>query len=237
MENNLQVMNFIRPTRFLSTALKVWLGFLLLIVKCKREEIKETLAKTNQEDLIWKILSLSQLQKTLKLGSSLSENYERKPMVCQDKLLLEPWKDQKVRIFSHTESPLKKLSIWLSFSRQLRCLDLLCSFGLLLWAIVPMTIYFSKSLQCCSGWLRSYGSTGSPVPSLLVLPGLPRDVGGKFRKRWPVLAATAVIWTCSCGAGALLMLQQSTHTKKKCVMMAPLTLQWIWPTAVPGVES
>lgn len=111
MENNLQVMNFIRPTRFLSTALKVWLGFLLLIVKCKREEIKETLAKTNQEDLIWKILSLSQLQKTLKLGSSLSENYERKPMVCQDKLLLEPWKDQKVRIFSHIESPLKKLSI------------------------------------------------------------------------------------------------------------------------------
>lgn len=144
MENNLQVMNFIRPTRFLSTALKVWLGFLLLIVKCKREEIKETLAKTNQEDLIWKILSLSQLQKTLKLGSSLSENYERKPMVCQDKLLLEPWKDQKVRIFSHTESPLKKLSIWLSFSRQLRCLDLLCSFGLLLWAIVPMTISFQS---------------------------------------------------------------------------------------------
>lgn len=27
------------------------------------------------------------------------------------------------------------------------------------------------------------------------------------------------------------------RTHHKCVMMAPLTLPWIWPTAVPGVES
>lgn len=85
--------------RFLSRVLKSPPSFfLLLIVKCESKEInwrKNCSSKRSQDVLIWEILSLSRLQKMLKLADSLSGTHalERRPRVWLNNLLLIPGKN------------------------------------------------------------------------------------------------------------------------------------------------
>lgn len=55
--------------------------------------------------MIWETLSLSRLQKMLKLGEALSEKHalEEKPRVQLDNFLLTPQKEPQFRVLSHTE--------------------------------------------------------------------------------------------------------------------------------------
>lgn len=70
------------------------------MVKCEKRETEET---KREPGMIWEILSLSVLQKTLKLDYSLWGNcaLERKPRMWLDDLLLMSWKNQKVGVQLH----------------------------------------------------------------------------------------------------------------------------------------
>lgn len=107
-KQNLWGMNLdIYLRTFLSKVLMVQAGlFLFIIVKCERKEIswRMNYKQRNWDLVIWEILSLYRLEEMLNQEIHYQEEYSgEKPNVWLDNLLVMLWKDQKIRVFIHTE--------------------------------------------------------------------------------------------------------------------------------------